>query len=86
MCILVLPESKVDSLGGNNREESMRSRYNRFNHSFRLQLTRHLLDLCLDQSVFSIQEELPSIYTHSSLGLEDYELEKLSLLTYNLTY
>ena len=86
MCVLVLPESEADSLGGDNRGNSVRSRYNRFNRSLELQLTRCLLDLCLDRSVLSIQGEPPSIYTDGGLGLEGYESEILTSLTHDLTH
>ena len=86
MCVLVLPESVADSLGGDNRKGSVRSRDNRFNRSLELQLTRCLLDLCLDRSVLSIQGEPPSIYTDSGLGLEGYESKILTSLTHDLTH
>ena len=36
MCVLVLPESEEDPLGGNNRGNSIRSGYNRINRSLEL--------------------------------------------------
>ena len=86
MCVLVLPESEEDLLGSNNRGNSVRSRYNRFNRSLELQLTRCLLDLYLDWSVLSIQGESPSIYTDGGLTLEGYESEILTSLTHDLTH
>ena len=86
MCVLVLPESEADSLGGDNREGSVRSRDNRFNRSLELQLTRCLLDLYLDWSVLSIQGESPSIYTDGGLTLDGYESEILTSLTHDLSH